>query len=154
MSQVKITGMELVCEPIPNKQGNTALAFFSADIGMFSLRGCILMRTARQGLAAWLPRLDDARAHNNRSVTLKDDLTRNAMLKAAREMYIRMGGSEADYPSQYGGEGKGLHPFRGCDERGFPTHPSHFNYTAPDNEEEDDREALDAILASRTVTQK
>jgi hypothetical protein len=97
VQDVTITGLERVRELRQSRNGHTILAYFSADIGVFSIRGCVLVRTARQGIAAWLPRLDDQRAHNYRSITLNDEATRNALLKAAREMYIRMGGTEAEW---------------------------------------------------------
>ncbi|MBA3667945.1 MAG: hypothetical protein H0W65_09510 [Sphingomonas sp.] len=97
METIIITGLERVRELRPSKNGHTILAYFSADIGVFSFKGCVLVRTARQGIAAWLPRLEDPRSDRQRSVTLNDEPTRNALLKEAREMYIRMGGTEAEW---------------------------------------------------------
>lgn len=100
METVTITGLDRVRAPKPSDAGHTILAYFSADVGVFNFKGCVLVRTARQGIAAWLPKLDDKRAHNQRSVTLNDEPTRNAILKAAREMYILMGGKDADWRSR------------------------------------------------------
>lgn len=145
MQDVTITGLERVRNLHPSKNGHTILAYFSADVGVFSLKGCALVRTARQGIAAWLPRLDEQRAHNNRSVTLNDEPTRNALLKAAREMYIRMGGTEAEWRPR-DDDDAGLHPYRGSDERGWPTHPLHPNYMPPEADESEDREGLETLL--------
>lgn len=100
MEAVTITGLDRVRDPKPSDAGHTILAYFSADVGVFSFKGFALVRTARQGIAAWLPKLDDKRHHNQRSVTLNDEPTRNAILKAAREMYILMGGTDADWRSR------------------------------------------------------
>lgn len=96
---ITITGMDRITSPRENRGGHTILAHFNADIGIFRLKGCALIRTARQGIAAWMPRLDDQRQNNMRSVTLLDEPTRNALLRAAREMYIKMGGTEAEWRS-------------------------------------------------------
>ncbi len=148
MEIVTITGLERVRELRPSKAGHTILAYFSADVGVFSLKGCCLVRTARQGIAAWLPKLDDQKAHNNRSISLHDEPTRNAMLKAAREMYITMGGKDAEWRPR-DDEGEGLHPYRGCDESGWPTHPLHPNYTPPEPDEAEDRTGLATFLGSK-----
>jgi hypothetical protein len=100
MENVTITGLEIVRSPRTSSQGHTILANFSAEIGVFYLKGCVLVRTARQGIAAWLPKLDEPRASRHRSVTLNDEPTRNALLKAARETYIMMGGTEAEWRSR------------------------------------------------------
>lgn len=97
METVTITGMEIVANPKPSPQNNTVLAYFTADVGVFSIKGCLLIRTARQGIAAWLPRLDHPNQHNQRRITLNDEPTRNAMLQSARDMYILMGGKEAEW---------------------------------------------------------
>jgi hypothetical protein len=101
MTDVTIIGLDIVRNPKVTNAGHTILAHFAAEIGVFTFRGCVLVRTARGGIGAWLPRLDDQRHHNNRSVTLHDESTRHAMLQAAREMYIRMGGTGAEYRSGF-----------------------------------------------------
>ena len=95
MEHVQITGLEMPRTVRITERGHSILAHFSCDVGVFSFRGCVLVRTNRDGIAAWLPRLDDHRGGTMRSVTLNDEPTRNAILKAAREMYIRMGGKHA-----------------------------------------------------------
>ncbi len=97
MEQVTITGMDRVRDPKLTPNGHTILAWFAADVGVFSFKGCALVRTARQGIAAWLPRIEDGKGAKLRGVTLNDEPTRNAMLKAAREMYVLMGGTEAEW---------------------------------------------------------
>lgn len=111
MQSVTITGLEMVRELRISKNGHTTLAYFSATVGVFSLKGCLLVRTARQGIAAWLPRLDEPKAHLNRSITLNDEQTRYALLKAARDMYILMGGTDAEYHSHDDDEDAGLKTF-------------------------------------------
>jgi hypothetical protein len=129
MEDVTITGLERVREPIQTPQGHSILAYFSCDVGVFSLKGCVLVRTARGGIATWLPKLEDGRGAKLKSVTLNDEPTRNAMLRAAREMYVRMGGTDADYRPH--SDEPNLHPYRGSDENGRPTHPLHPNYEPP-----------------------
>lgn len=97
MEDITITGLERLLEPKMNRRGHTVLAYFTADVGVFRLHGCLLVRTAKSGLAAWLPNLDDPQARRRRSITLLDEATRNALMQAAREMYIRMGGTDADW---------------------------------------------------------
>lgn len=145
METVKITGLEIVRNPRPSTKGHVIIANFSAEIGVFFFKGCCLVRTARQGIAAWLPRFDDARNASYRSVTLNDEPTRNAMLNAAREMYIRMGGTEAEWRPR-DDDDAGLHPYRGNDENGWPTHPMHPNYTPPEIDEGESREGLATFL--------
>ncbi len=149
MEDVTITGLERVREMRPSKNGHIILAYFSADVGVFSLKGCVLVRTARQGIAAWMPRLDDQRSHNNRAITLHDETTRNALLQAAREMYITMGGTEAEWRPRANDEDEGLHPHRGSDAEGWPTHPLHPNYTPPEADEGEDRAGLKTFLGSK-----
>jgi hypothetical protein len=145
MQSVTITGLVTVRDLKPSADGHTILAYFSADVGVFSFKGCLLVRTARRGIAAWLPRLDDKRAHGNRSVTLNDEPTRNALLQAARDTYRLMGGKHAEYEPR-DDDAERLHPYRGSDEKGWPTHPLHPNYTAPENNDAEDRGGLKTFL--------
>lgn len=144
MQTITITGLDRVRDPKPSQNGHSILAYFSADVGVFSIKGCCLVRTARQGIAAWLPRLDDPKGHSRRSITLTDEPTRNALLKAAREMYIRMGGTEAEWRSR--DDEDDLHPYRGCDVKGWPTHPKHPNYRPPAADADDERKGLQTFL--------
>lgn len=145
MENVRITGLQMVRELRTSKEGHTVLAHFSADVGVFSLKGCRLVRTARQGIGAWLPRLDEQRGHGLRSITLNDEPTRHALLQAARETYRLMGGKHAEYRS-HEDDDAGLHPYRGCDERGWPTHPLHPNYTPPESDGGEDQVGLKTFL--------
>jgi hypothetical protein len=124
--------MQIVRNPFQTPNGHEIMAWFSADIGVFSVQGCSLVRTNKGGIAAWLPRLDGSRDNANRNIRLHCEPTRSALLREAREMFIRMGGKGAEWrPRERDGipdDGPGLHPFRGCDARGYPTHPLHSNY--------------------------
>ncbi|MEO6153409.1 MAG: hypothetical protein ABIT09_06685 [Croceibacterium sp.] len=97
MNQVTITGLDRVREPTPTLNGHLILAYFTADVGVFSIKGLALVRTAKGGLAAWLPSLTDSKAKTNRSITLTDEPTRSALLQAALKMYRMMGGTDAEY---------------------------------------------------------
>lgn len=97
MEQVTITGLDRVREPKPTPNGHLILAYFAADIGVFSIKGCAMVRTARGGLAAWLPSMSDPKAKTMRAIALNDDMTRNALLRAALKMYRMMGGTDAEW---------------------------------------------------------
>lgn len=132
MQNIKITGMDIIENPKLTSSNNMILAYFGANIGPFRCKGCSLIRTARQGIAAYMPRLDHPNQHNQRFVSLHCEPTRNALLKAALEMYLLMGGKHAEWrprePDQDGGDD--LHPYRGSDAQGYPTHPLHPNFEA------------------------
>ncbi len=53
--EVKITGMELIRNPQVTLKGHVIYAFFTADIGVFTIKGCAFARTAEGQLGAWMP---------------------------------------------------------------------------------------------------
>lgn len=96
MHTVKITGLSIAEGMKPSERGNRIIAWFNCDVGVFSLTGCALIRTARNGVGVRLPKLDNAYGAS-RSVKLNCDMTRNAMMQAARDVYRMMGGTEAEW---------------------------------------------------------
>lgn len=94
---ITVTGLDRIRDPKPTPSGHVIIAYFSADIGVFSIKGLALVRTNRGGLAAWLPNLVDPKAKANRSIALNDEPTRNALLQAGLKMYRMMGGTDAEW---------------------------------------------------------
>lgn len=97
---IQITGLERARDPQPTVKGHLILAYFTADIGVFTVKGCALVRTAGGKLAAWLPNLNDAKAKANRYIQINDQPTLDSLLQHALQMYRRMGGTEADWCSR------------------------------------------------------
>lgn len=97
MLDVTITGLQIARKRKETPRGHTILAYFTAIVGPFTLIGCSFVRTAKNGLAVWLPNLDDKRSAQMRKVEMSDDETRNAILTKARETYQMMGGTDAEY---------------------------------------------------------
>lgn len=94
--EVEITGLNKVPKQKPNKGGSTIVADFDCKVGGFLLIGCALVRTAKNGMTVWAPKLE--RPDNvRRAVTIVDDHLRAAMLQAAREAYIALGGTDAEW---------------------------------------------------------
>jgi hypothetical protein len=150
MTDIQVIGLTINYHTKPTPRGHCILAYFDAKVGPFIIKGCALVRTVKQGLATWMPRLDDTRQHHQRALVLVDEPTRHQLLIAAREMYVRMGATGAEWRSRddFDAEGNPLHPHRGCDEQGYPTHPSHPNYERQaDDPEHDQRQFLSALNA-------
>jgi hypothetical protein len=117
METVTITGLDRIRDPKPTLQGHLILAYFSADVGVFTLKGCAFVRTSKGGLATWLPNLSDAKAKQTRFITLNDEQTRSDMLQAAIRMYRLMGGTDADWRPRDCGT-----PLTGRDVASLPPH--------------------------------
>lgn len=96
MENVTITGIDRVRDPQPTLKGHLILAYFTADIGALTVKGCALVRQANGKLAAWLPNLNDAKAKTLRSITFNDDRTLNSLLQHALQAFRRLGGNEND----------------------------------------------------------
>lgn len=136
MTDIQIIGLSINFHSKETPNGHCILAYFDAKVHPFIVKGCALVRTNKQGLAVWMPRLDSARQQATRCVVLTDEQTRHRVLIAAREMFIRMGGEGAEWRSRddFDSEGRPLHPHRGCDVEGYPTHTEHPNYEPPAEE--------------------
>lgn len=96
MHTVTITGLNRVSKPKPNRAGFTILAFFDCEAGGFALHGCALVRTPKDGLVAWPPKLDGPEGMR-RSVAILDDSLRHAIMLHAREAYRALGGRDAEW---------------------------------------------------------
>lgn len=95
MIDVAITGVSL-SRGGANRGGSRIIAFFDCEISGIQLLGCALVRTSKNGLAVWPPKLEGPEA-TRRAVTITDNLLRNAILQAARDAYRALGGTEAEY---------------------------------------------------------
>lgn len=96
---VTITGLTRVARPKPNMGGSTVLAYFNCDVAGFRLKGCALVRTPKNGLVAWPPKVDTAEG-GPRSIAITDDAIRHGMMLHAREAYRALGGTDAEYIGQ------------------------------------------------------
>ena len=96
MPDVTITGLNIVARPRPNAGGSRILAHFDCKVAGIELRGCVLVRTNKDGMVAWPPKLEGPEAVR-RSVAFVDDALRHALMSSARDVYRMMGGTEAEW---------------------------------------------------------
>jgi hypothetical protein len=96
MHNVEITGLSRVKEPKENKGGSTILAYFDCEVAGFRLAGCAFVRTTKNGLTIWMPKLDGPEAHR-RSVAITDHSIHHAIMLEARETYRKLGGTDAEW---------------------------------------------------------
>jgi hypothetical protein len=96
MPQVAITGLIRIDKPRPNQGGSSVLAWFDCEVVGFALRGCALVRTTKNGLVAWPPKIEGPEGHR-RSIAITDDSIRHAMMINARAVYQALGGTDADW---------------------------------------------------------
>ena len=87
----RVTGINLVRRDLA-RDGTRVLAFIDLNVNGVALRGCALVRTAKEGLALRPPRLDhkDARF----GVGFIDSALQHAALEAARAAYSAVGGTD------------------------------------------------------------
>ena len=95
MSDVKITGMNRITKPKANLGGSIVLAWFDCEANGFAFKGCALVRTKRNGLVAWLPKIEGEQSRR-RCVDFIDSSIRHAMMLNARETYRLLGGTDAE----------------------------------------------------------
>lgn len=96
MDEIKVIGIRLAIKAKPNSSGNTILAYFDCEVRGLMLEGCAFVRTAKNGLAVWPPKLDlpnDAR----RKITIIDSSLRAAMVREAQTAYRMMGGTDGEW---------------------------------------------------------
>lgn len=96
MNEVIITGLKRVARPKPNKGGSIVMAFFDCEANGFGLKGCALVRTPKNGLTVWPPKLDGPESAR-RSVTILNDALRHEMMQRSREAYRALGGMDAEW---------------------------------------------------------
>jgi hypothetical protein len=92
---VAVTGLSQVRNLKQGNNGYTPIAYFDATVNGIDLIGCVLVRTARRGIAVWPPKIpsDEIR----RGVGFADNSLRAAIQKAARDVYRSMGGQHAEW---------------------------------------------------------
>jgi hypothetical protein len=91
---VAITGLERTGYTETTLQGHAILAYFTAKVGVFTLKGCCLVKTNRGSMAVWLPNITDKKLRNFRQISLDDQPTKDALLQRALKTYRLMGGTE------------------------------------------------------------
>jgi hypothetical protein len=113
---ITITGLKRVTRPKPNRHGFIVLAWFDCEANGFGLQGCALVRTPKNGLVVWPPKLDEPDTPR-RVLTITDDSLRHAMMQHAREAYRALGGTDAEWigssiPKGLNGETREDYPFQ------------------------------------------
>ncbi|MES2176019.1 MAG: hypothetical protein V4523_19045 [Pseudomonadota bacterium] len=96
MNDVTITGLNRVRMPKPNRGGSTVIAYFDCEANGLALHSCALVRTPKNGLTVWPPKIDGPEA-TRRSVTFTDRSLRHAVMLNARESYRALGGTDAEW---------------------------------------------------------
>ena len=153
MSEVTVTGLTRIRAAKPNKGGSTVIAYFDCEARGLEFIGCAFVRTPKNGLTVWLPKIETPQP-GRRAVNFTDCSLRHAMMLEARETYRALGGTDAEWigrsvPMGPRPDDEGLQPYRGSDEQGWPTHPLHPNYTPPEADEGEDRDGLANFLGSK-----
>ena len=90
--EITIKGITLADQKLGDT-GRRIISFFDVEAFGIELRGCKLIRTDKDGLTVTAPNLDDERL-SRRGVAFKSDLTRSAILQAARQAYRALGGTD------------------------------------------------------------
>ena len=96
MHTISILGVTRHRNPRPNKGGSTVIAYFDVEANGLEMKGCALVRTPKQGLTVWAPKVEGPGALQ-RAVTIVDSSLRHAMMMQAREAYRKIGGTEAEF---------------------------------------------------------
>ncbi|HEX2527450.1 MAG TPA: hypothetical protein VHL31_14275 [Geminicoccus sp.] len=99
MSDVKITGLNMIRDGKPITSGAVYLASFNCEVRGFALFGCMLVKTPKNGFTANAPRIDGPDGRH-RAVVVIDPALRHEVTMAAREIYRLMGGTEAEWVKQ------------------------------------------------------
>jgi hypothetical protein len=73
------------------ERANHVIANFDLRVHGIEIRGCVLIRTPKNGLAIAGPRLEKDTAR--RSITFTDDKLRHAIQIRATAIYLKMGGT-------------------------------------------------------------
>ena len=94
--KIQVTGFTRIASPRVGKSGARILAFFDCEVGPFLLTGCAFVRTKKNGLAVWPPKLDIPSLHA-RGIRIVDSKVLHAMVTAAQEAYRHMGGTDGEW---------------------------------------------------------
>lgn len=96
MHEVTITGLARSAKATPNKAGYRILAFFDCEVEGFGLRGCAFVRTPRNGLTVWPPKLAGPNAERC-GVEIKSEQLRKALVRFAQDAYRALGGTDGEW---------------------------------------------------------
>lgn len=96
MHEVTITGLTRSTKAMPNRAGYRILAFFDCEAGGFGLRGCAFVRTPRNGLTVWPPKLAGAMAERC-AVEVKSEHLRKELVRCAQDAYRALGGTDGEW---------------------------------------------------------
>ncbi|KGB81932.1 hypothetical protein JT55_10260 [Rhodovulum sp. NI22] len=96
MDDITITGMNLVRNPKPWSNGDTLLAHFDVEFSGIAIAGCLLIKTAKRGFVAQMPKVDDQRG-NRRPISITDNSLRHKIMDAGRTAYIAFGGEGGEW---------------------------------------------------------
>ena len=96
MHSVTITGLSRIAKPKANAGGSIILAWFNVEANGFVLIDCALVRTPKNGITVWPPKLEGPDSFR-RSISFADCSLRHAVMEKARETYRAMGGTDAEW---------------------------------------------------------
>lgn len=139
MGEVNVTGLTRVRDAKPNKGGSTVIAYFDCEARGLEIVGCAFVRTPKNGLTVWLPKIETPQAVR-RSINFTDCSLRHAMMLQARETYRALGGTDAEWI------GRSV-PMGPRDDE--PEHLQSRQNDANEIEEEESRKGLETFLQSK-----
>ncbi|WP_172332216.1 hypothetical protein [Mangrovicoccus sp. HB161399] len=96
MHEVTITGLTRVSRPKPNRAGYRILAFFDCEASGFILHGCAFVRTPRNGLTVWPPKLTGSNAERC-AVEVQSEHLRKELVRCAQDAYRALGGTDGEW---------------------------------------------------------
>lgn len=96
MNEVVVTGLTRIRAAKPNKGGSTVIAYFDCEARGLEFIGCAFVRTPKNGLTVWLPKIETPQP-GRRAVNFTDCSLRHAMMLQARETYRALGGTDAEW---------------------------------------------------------
>lgn len=96
MHEVTITGLTRSTKATPNRAGYRILAFFDCEVEGLGLRGCAFVRTPRNGLTVWPPKLSGPMAERC-GVEIKSEHLRKTLVRCAQDAYRALGGTDGEW---------------------------------------------------------
>lgn len=97
MFNITVTSMVRIAKPKPNRGGSTVLAYYDCEANGFEFHGCAFVRTSRNGLTAWLPKIEAPASAKPIAVNFVDERIRSHMVRAVQEVYRALGGKDGEY---------------------------------------------------------
>lgn len=95
-NQVTVTGMNRVTRPKPNKGGSMVLGYFDCEANGIAINGMAFVRTSRNGLTVWPPKLEGPESAR-RSIVIACEPLRSVMVRQAQAAYRAMGGTDGEW---------------------------------------------------------